>query len=342
MLAQEKKHDTSQASVKAVQLQVWTDLYALLKGISMTAKVSVLVCELEAEDNLRTICEMNENALLPIASSFRLWILKALEQRICESDDDSIWDKTVPVTSMTKSIPCDEDESDFYYLEEGTKKTVRELLERMIVHADATATDVLFHYLGRIKIQQILPSLMSRPHSNFNTPLWNTREMQVAKYLWNDARLKRRNAASLDREPRGWDDLDRFFQRMGQPTKPERIYTVEWFSSCREMTSAFVDLWRNCTNNKKLLPIREALSKAHENSNVPIDNSKFSTVAYVGGNELGVMSGNWILELPGGRRCTCSIAWADDSITSSVFQTLRRRTLPEIVLGAFQLLHDSS
>ena len=53
-------------------------------------------------------------------------------------------------------------------------------------------------------------------------------------------------------------------------------------------------------------------------------------------------SGNWILELPGGRRCTCSIAWADDSITSSVFQTLRRRTLPEIVLGAFQLLHDSS
>ena len=120
------------------------------------------------------VAELAPTAMLPIGSTFKLYVLGAVAAMI-ESGEIG-WDDPVQIRDELDSLPSGETQDE----PAGSNLSVRELATRMISVSDNTTTDHLFDLVGRDRVEQALVTL---GHSNpaATTPMLTTREMFVIK-----------------------------------------------------------------------------------------------------------------------------------------------------------------
>jgi hypothetical protein len=243
-------------------------------------------------------CELihgvDETRPMPIASTFKLWILAALGSEI--QAGRASWDETMPIQRALISTPNGE----IANAKLGTKVSLRRLAELMISVSDNSATDHLLHRIGRTKVEQAMRDAGVADPSR-NIPMISTRELFLMKrgnkvpadvYLKLDEAGRRK---ALDTTLAGitWSDDPKAAQNTATPAA---IDTIEWFASPLDQCRTQLRLAQLATRHG-LEPIADFLRKNPGMQFGP----EWTDVRFKGGNEAGVVFASWRLVRNDGR-----------------------------------------
>ncbi len=215
------------------------DLAGLVERLSATAPTAgFLRADVAPDGSCSPVAELASNALLPIGSAFKLYVLGAVAAMVESGEID--WDDPVEIRDELDSLPSGTTQDE----PAGSTLSVRELATRMISISDNTATDHLIDLVGRDQVEQALVTL---GHSNpaATTPMLTTREMFViktnpdllARYQSADA-AARRDLLDGEVAAAPLPAVTDF------PTAPTAVTTVEWFASPADVCRALVDARR--------------------------------------------------------------------------------------------------
>src|SRR5215218_2836772 len=144
----------------------WSDLKRDLAGIA--PNVSVTIAELDAGE-CQPLARVEPDLVLPIASSFKLYVLGELARQI--SEQQAGWMELLPISPRYISQPNGE----MRILPVGSEYTLAHFAEQMISKSDNTATDHLIGRLGREQVEMAFAE-MGQTDPTINVPLMLTRE----------------------------------------------------------------------------------------------------------------------------------------------------------------------
>ena len=258
---------------------------------------------------LLPIYEFGEGKRLAIGSTFKLYVLGALAEEAAAGQLS--WDAPLAIQDVYKSLPSGKMQD----IAPGTEFSTSHFATQMISISDNTATDHLLHRVGRDKVEAYMSRLNGDPQRSF--PFLTTFEMFTIK-LSDDRTLAARygeadEATRRDMlRPEGEVGKARpnilLAQAWNTPTEIER---VEWFATAPECCQAMADLRR-----LEQLPGMEPLGKAlRTNPGMPFDENTWTSVAFKGGSEPGVLNTTWLLERDDGRWFALSVGWNDPKST---------------------------
>lgn len=147
----------------------WSTIYAEFE--TLPGNKSLLI---KRENS--TLYSNNVGEKLEVASTFKLFVLKALVHKI--ENSSTTWDTMIPIQDRYKSLP-----SGILHTEDnGTIFTLKELADYMISISDNTATDHLIYYLNRSYVESYLPA-------DYPFPLLTTSESFKLRWLIKDSEL---------------------------------------------------------------------------------------------------------------------------------------------------------
>lgn len=273
----------------------WAELEAKLAGVAPS--YAIFASEVLADGSLEPIHAVDDGEFLAIGSAFKFYVLGAIAQKIFSSE--AAWEQLLTVTSELKSFPSGKTQNEL----DGTQIAIEELATRMISISDNTATDMLLDFATREACESALAELgHSDPERTI--PFLKTKEMFLLK-LSGDAERLTAYIAGDTTERRAiltamaGESLPALAEVMDW-TKPIAIDSIEWFATMPDLARAMVWLWGEA-EKPGLEPIRDVLTL---NPGVPFDDTVWSTVAFKGGSEIGVMALSWLLERKDGRTFT--------------------------------------
>jgi hypothetical protein len=270
----------------------WATIDRTLAGFA--PRSNFLVAEF-AGSSCRTVHARDEDAVLAIASTFKLYVLGELARQV--QLGEAAWDDRVTLDEGLRSMPS----GDYAWVPAGTVVTVLDLAEAMIWQSDNTATDHLIAYLGRGDVQRAFAAF---GHSDpaMNAPLLLTREMFAIKMSQSDAWMQQYMAAS------DADQLE-MVQREIDPIRidpdggwgfwngPTAIDGIEWFASAADLCRVTASLW-SLGAQTGVEPVRDILTG---NRNGIADAATWPRAGYKGGYEAGVVNMTYVLERSDGR-----------------------------------------
>ncbi len=276
----------------------------LLALKKLPGKFSLAVWRLGG-DTPRPVLQLNPNLPLAIGSTFKLYILGALIDRIAAGE--LRWEQTLRVREAWRSYPSGQ----LQRWPAGVPVSLASLAGQMISISDNTATDHLLFHLGRARVEA-QQAHMGHTHPNLNRPLLSTREMFMLKRAPGaEARIKR----YLARKPRGRRaHLERKIARLPRWTflgldrrRPTAIDQLEWFASAADICRALDWLRRHTTKTstrlgRKLLAINQGLRWSEE---------RVRYAGFKGGSEPGVINLSWLVQLKTGGWYAVSAGWND-------------------------------
>lgn len=212
----------------------------------------------------------NTGSRLKVASSFKLFVLKALSENITNTVGGS-WNTQIPIRDQWKSGPS----GILHTKPEGTLYTLKQLADYMINISDNTATDHLINYLGRDYVESFLPD-------EFEGPLVKTSDMYKLRYLISDSDLDLYLAMS-ESEKRTYLDTTIYGHLMSEINLNEIDWThniekrkeIEWSLSATEMFAIL--------NETKHLSSTQ-INPGYANPN------DWNTIAFKGGGDVGIFS----------------------------------------------------
>jgi beta-lactamase class A len=243
----------------------------------------------EISPGFRVLHQLNPDKPLALGSTFKLYVLAALQQVGLP------WDKVLTIREDWKSLPS----GILHTWPAGTPITIYDLAEKMISISDNTATDHLLYSIGRERVEGML-GMLGNSHPELSTPFISTLELfkiksfseMLKRYAAGDTAGRR---ALLQKEILA---ISRDQIRMW--SLPVAIDSVEWFASpmdiCRLME------YFHKQNNLTILKI---LAK---NPGLEIPGT-FSYAGYKGGAEPGVLNMSWLLKTHDGRVYALSAGW---------------------------------
>lgn len=242
---------------------------------------------------------VNSDVVQPVGSSFKLWILGALANEVAAGN--ITWDQTIEFQELYRSVPG----GDLRFALPGSSYTVRYFAERMMQKSDNTATDHMFHLVGR---EQVETAMIEMGHTNpeINIPIISTRELALLKFGYTTEELDEIYGLSPDDRRRF---LDEDLANVGIDTladtdqaAPLEIDRVEWFASREDLanTMNWIDLK---AMEPGMLPLREIIALETQ---LTFDGSIWPYAGFKGGSELGVLSGTWLLHRADGRHFVLS------------------------------------
>lgn len=301
-----------------VQIKNWSDVGAALTKLDSTGKLSATLTT--ADGSIEFL--HNSSDVFAIGSTFKLYVLGALEQAIAKGLHQ--WDEILPLKEEWKSLPS----GIMHTWPEGQKVTLYEYAEKMISISDNTATDHLLYLLGREKVEQMLLP-MGNNHQNLYLPFLGTLEM--FKLKWAIPQVEAQNYISKNRSERllALDDLKKIPKEQvgtnGAQDKPIFIDQIEWFATTKENCKAM--FWLASRNN---LQLRSILSK-----NVPLltevgsPESHWAFAGFKGGSEPGVLNMTFLIESKRGQRACLSMSWnnKNKSVSSNRLIDILKKTL---------------
>ena len=266
--------------------RAWSDLKRDLAAIAPS--VSVTIAELDNGECL-PIARVDPELVLPVASSFKLYVLGELARQV--SEQQAAWLELLPIRTHYISQPNGEMRN----LPVGSKYTLAHFAEQMISMSDNTATDHLIGRLGREQVESAFVA-MGQADPTVNLPLMLTREWFALRMRFTDDQIQ----GYLD-----LDDAERlaFLQDVANPIADTILETelwpgsrwaseVEWFASSGDLCRALAFLQDQGTQ-PGMNPILNALSLKPE---IVFDPQVWSYVGHKGGYETGVMSENFLLQ----------------------------------------------
>ncbi|MEZ4398520.1 MAG: serine hydrolase [Kofleriaceae bacterium] len=248
------------------------------------AKAQLFVAEV---DQGACVPKLNVNTTTSLAtgSTFKLWVLLALDEKLATSKGKLTWDTTLPIRDEAKSLPSGtmQDEA------AGTTHTLREFATQMISISDNTATDHLIDYVGDAGVEKAL-KLAKHTNPAANTPFLRTRELfglklaaspeDLAGYRKASVAAKRKMLATMRTAP---IDLTRINDWM---TGTPRALDLEWFADGRDLCNVMATLG----TRGKWDPTSPLLTILSKNPGLPFDAAQWSYLGFKGGSEPGVMN----------------------------------------------------
>ncbi|MBX3318101.1 MAG: serine hydrolase [Phycisphaeraceae bacterium] len=284
----------------AASWEVLSERVGALRGTA-----NLYVARVEPDGSLAPLASVNPGARLAIGSTFKLYVLGALAEEV--RDGRRRWDEPLAIRDAWKSLPSGEMQLD----PEGTEHPLSEHALKMISISDNTATDHLVLLLGRERVEAFMVGLNGDPARN--TPLLTTRDMFAMK-LGADRTLADRYIASDVAARRAMlaegGEVGSAVPSMiaaAMWKAPAWIDTLEWFATAEECGRLIV-----AVDALSKTPQNEPVSKAlRANPGIPFDRSIWSSIAYKGGSEPGVLNLTWLVDRADGARFVLSVGWND-------------------------------
>jgi len=231
---------------------------------NLESEISVYVIK----NNEEAILALNENKKMGVASSFKLYVLKALYEQI-ESTNKS-WNDIVELNKKNMSIPSG-------ILQDwpiNSPITVNSLANLMISRSDNTATDHLIDFIGRGNIEKI--------SGKVNTPFLKTIEFFKLKHKARSELKKSYINSELEVKREILKDTDNLeFSVQDVSNEPILIKEIEWFFSTKELSKTIYEL-----REAKELQINPGLASKNN----------WYRVGYKGGSEAGVLQYTHLLQ----------------------------------------------
>jgi beta-lactamase class A len=251
------------------------------------------------------IHQFRPGARLAVGSASNLCILGALAEMIRAGD--AFWDQPLAIKDDLKSLPGGQMQLET----EATEFPLSRYAELMISVSDNTAADHLMAFMGRPRVEDYVRA-HSAPDPR-NVPVLSTMEMFKLK-LGPDPSLAGRYAAADERTRRnmlaeGGEVAATIpsFAAAAAWRAPQEIDRVEWFLTTAELAGVMADLHR-LEQQPGMEPLRTIL---RENPGLSFDRERWTSVAYKGGSEPGVLNMTWLLERDDGRMFALAITWND-------------------------------
>lgn len=252
---------------------------------------------------------------VPLGSMFKLYVLAAVADAVAAGSIS--WDQPVAIVDGNRSLPSGIVQTD----PAGTTRTVRELAELMISISDNTATDHLMGVVGRSAVEAVQRTY-GHATPELNEPFLSTRELFLLKldgtnqpgtpgpigeaYLAGDVNERRAILEAL--VGASVADLD-----LAVWTRPIAIDGLEWFASPLDLCRVLV-LLQNDAEAKRILEI---------NPGIPDEAGLWSSIAFKGGSEPGVLGLAWYLSAPDGTtRVVAGTVWNSEQVLDETEATL--------------------
>lgn len=228
---------------------------------------------------------------IAVGSAIKLYVLGALADEITEGDIG--WDTELELTDEMKSLPGG-------ILQDRPGESivrVEEAAQLMIEISDNTAADLLVNTLGAETVEET-QAIWGHDDPELNIPMMTTRQLFALKvaapttqdrYLAADDATQREILAEMSDVPLDQIPVEAFL------TDPVRPSKLDWFASPSDLCEVLSGLLQAGRTHDELEPIEHALT---ENPGVPSD--QWSTIAYKGGNEPGLVTMAWVMENPDG------------------------------------------
>lgn len=283
----------------------FTDLPAVAKALcELHGNVSFAVARLDG-DRPETLASANPDAVLDIASGFKLYVLGALVDDIRAGRRR--WTDTVDLDARLRSIPT----GLLQRWPDGSPVTLHTLASLMIEQSDNTAADHLLALLGREKVESMLAK-MGNAHAERNLPLLATGEMFRLKYADGGVHA----AAFLSRplaERRAYLAgviAPIPIARIDTPSErePRLVGTVGWFASASDLVAA-MDWLRRATESGPAAAARAILA-IEPGTSEPRD--VFAYQGFKGGRLPGVASRTYLVRSASGASWAVSVVWNDE------------------------------
>jgi len=289
-----------------------------VKGLGGSSSIQV-----ENQTTGQVVASYNSTKPLPIGSTFKLYVLGTLCDRITKGK--SKWTDVVYLDSSKYSLPSGE----LQKWPHGSPVTLHTLAALMISKSDNTATDALLNYLGKYAVEQF-QQVMGNTSYKMNIPFLSTYEMFRLKF--GGIRDKANSFAKADSTERRrilkhvvWNVKRSNLNFEAEPFLPD---SIEWFSSTQDLCEA-MNWFRT---NAEAPAVKTAMEIMGINPGTEINTDKWKVVCYKGGSETGVLNLIYLLKHKNGNWFAISASWTKQD--SSV-ETL---TLMSAVTRAIQLL----
>lgn len=261
---------------------------------SLPGDVRVLVRTGEGED----LIAIDENDSAPLGSIFKLYVLGAVATAVDEGRLS--WQDPLVVTDELRSLPSGELQD----APTGTEVTVLEAAQKMIAISDNTATDLLIHAVGRDAVEQAVEEMDHHDPASMR-PFLTTRELFALRWGGHDDLADR------------WHDGDETERRAvltevaGMPfevtvedlTTTPGWHDLEWFGTASDVAAA--QAWLHDNGGAE---VRDVLT-ANPGLDVP---EGWTSVAFKGGSEPGVLAGSWLAEHSDGSTLTIVVLASSD------------------------------
>ncbi|MBY0311482.1 MAG: serine hydrolase [Phycisphaerales bacterium] len=292
-------------------LKNWKELDALASRVSERAAIGVFEIVPALADNggeartIRTIHVLNGEESLAIGSTFKLWILGALAERVRAGE--IAWDQKLAISAERKSLPS----GVLQNRPVGEELPISEYALKMISISDNTATDHLLHHVGRTRTEAFMRAHTSVPERN--TPMLSTRDMFALKLSGSDELPKAYLAASEAQRR----EMVEVGGKVSSVTPqlllaafwkaPRFIETLEWFATPVDLAKTFATL-DGLMDEPGNGPLITALTA---NPGVPMSKTVWTRIAFKGGSEPGVLNLTWLLMRDDGRKFVLTLGFND-------------------------------
>jgi beta-lactamase class A len=270
--------------------------------------------------------EFRPDQRLAVGSTFKLYILGALAEMIRAGE--ASWDEPLAIKDDLKSLPGGRMQLEM----EATEFPLSRYAELMIAVSDNTAADHLLAFIGRRRVEDYVAA-HSAPDPR-NVPLLSTMEMFKLK-LGPDRGLAGRYGAADEATRRTMLAPEGevtatvpSFAAAALWRAPYEIGRIEWFFTTAELAGVMADLHR-LEQQPGMEPLHRIL---RQNPGLSFDRERWTSVAYKGGSEPGVLNMTWLLERDDGRVFAVSITWND------VKEPVELARLAELAGAAVRLL----
>lgn len=267
-----------------------------------------------------TVASWNPDAVLPLGSTFKLYILGELVRSVDAGQHR--WDEVIALDSNRFSLPS----GILQKWPHGAPVTLHTLASLMISISDNTATDHLLLHLGRNKVEAI-QSVMGHRQPGLNSPFMTTRDMFLIKFSEDGSRAQR--YASLDAKQR-MNMLEKEIvplplSDVAMADKVVMPDKVEWFATTPDLTKA-MNWLRMQADKPKLSPLLGVLGI---NKGVTIDEHRWSYAGYKGGSEPGVINMTYLLRATDGDWYSISCSWMNtkESVDEARFAGIVQKAL---------------
>lgn len=184
----------------------------------------------------------------------------------------------------------------------GTRIGLRALAERMISVSDNSATDILLFYLGRRKVEAMLPVVGFTDGGMRNVPFLGALELFKLKGV-DDGALGNRYLSLATTDRRAFLDgavrdtpIAAIPRALFQDGRPLKITELEWFASPNDLIRA-MDWLRRHMEGPAGADLRSILSK---NPGIPDAAAHWRYIGYKGGSEPGVLTMAFLLQAKDG------------------------------------------
>lgn len=269
----------------------WAGIDSRFKRIAPTA--AYLAAEI-VDGNLRFVSLYNADKQMPVASSFKLYVLGAIAKQVAEGT--LTWDTQIVVSDALRSLPS----GDLRYIEAGTRLPLEYVVEHMVFQSDNTATDHLIHTAGREQVETML-SLMGHSNPAANIPLLATREWFAMRMRYSADQIGDYLAATVpERRAILANDVDPIAATLTEdepwpgPAESDRL---EWFATAADLARAVAWLQPYAASGE-MAPVANALSL---NPGVPYPPDDWAYVGFKEGYETGLKVMTWLLQRQDGR-----------------------------------------